>query len=64
MRLHQIIALDKRAVDYRKERMQKIRNKKKVQKFLIASGIPFCLNSVWIKDLPMLYYSILDDESI
>ncbi|DAD49276.1 TPA_asm: hypothetical protein HUJ06_000212 [Nelumbo nucifera] len=22
------------------------------------------LDSVWIKDLPMLYYSILDDESI
>ena len=29
MRLHQMIALNKRAVDYRKERMQKIINKKK-----------------------------------
>ena len=34
MRLHQIIALDKRAVDYRKERMQKIRNKKKSTEIL------------------------------
>lgn len=34
---------------------------KKEQKRMINKGI---FDSVWIKDLPMLYYSILDDELI
>ena len=46
----------RKAIDYRKKEwinkgiLEWIRNK--------------IFESVWIKDLPMLYYSILDDESI
>jgi hypothetical protein len=58
MIFHQMI---RRGVGYRKERMEK--NDKE------SKGILYRIrnqnwNSVWIKDLPMLYYLILDDESI
>ncbi|KAK7239866.1 hypothetical protein RIF29_43233 [Crotalaria pallida] len=39
------------------------RTLKKERELVIASEIIF-YNFVWIKDLPMLYYSILDDELI
>lgn len=46
-----------------KKKKRKNSSNKEEKEFLIESEIDFW-NLVWIKDLPMLYYSILDDESV
>jgi hypothetical protein len=51
-------------LDYRKEQEWKKRinsNKKEKEKGWIRNPI---FDELWIKDLPMLYYSILDAELI
>jgi hypothetical protein len=57
----------RKAIGYRKNKNGKEGEIKiiKIKKDKIGNWIrnPI-LDSVWIKDLPMLYYSILDDELI
>lgn len=57
MILHQMIVQGRRRVGYRKE-------KRTINKKILDWLRNLILDSVWIKDLPMLYYSILDDELI
>lgn len=51
------------AIGYRKQEWKRRRNPntKEKERGWIRDPIFY---SVWIKDLPMLYYSILDDELI
>ena len=57
MILHQMIVQGRRRVSYRKERRE-------INKRILDWIRNPILDSVWIKDLSMLYYSILDDELI
>ena len=57
MILHQMIVQGRRRVGYRKE-------KRTINKKILDWLRNLILDSVWIKDLPMLYYSTFDDELI
>lgn len=61
MILHQMVVQRGRLVIEKKEWKRMINKKNKGGLGWIRNKI---LSSVWIKDLPMLYYSILDDELI
>lgn len=69
MILHQMVVqgsydCTRKAVSYRKECKRMINKKRNKFKGIFDWIRNQPLNSVWIKDLTMLYYSILDDESI
>jgi len=57
MILDQIIVHERRRVGYRKK------ERNRIKELWIGSGILVGIR-LWIKELPMLYYSIFDDELI